>query len=337
MLFNFFKKDYKHYQERGDRLFEEDRFAEARHDYEQALTLLKADTPAEVSAYLADRITASGNQLAVLNMREAVHAFQSGNAAKAIEHAELALEQAKDAAIRQNAKDFIQQVEHPESRPAAKVHGHSCSSCDGSHQAAAVTPETSTEFLPLMERYHLLIQPLPGDLPERYREMGEKFAYAYIAVHDERVEEGYRTFTELSREMKSDIVEYEIAIIDFQAQNLVACENRLKTALSINAGNPLCHLAMVQLLIATRRLPDAAAMLQQMIASGHLADQATIMLGEVLLMMGDADAALARFIEALDLPNVSKLAAQKAIPVLEGLGRTADAQALAKRYLKGCC
>jgi predicted negative regulator of RcsB-dependent stress response len=61
------------------------------------------------------------------------------------------------------------------------------------------------------------------------------------------------------------------------------------------------------------------------------------MLGDVLLMMGDVDAALNKYVEALNLPSVAKTAAQKAIPILDKLGRTADSQTLAKRYLKGCC
>ena len=61
------------------------------------------------------------------------------------------------------------------------------------------------------------------------------------------------------------------------------------------------------------------------------------MLGDLLLMEGDAAAALDRYIEAVALPSVAKTAAQKAVPLLERAGRSADAQALAKRYLKGCC
>jgi hypothetical protein len=94
---------------------------------------------------------------------------------------------------------------------------------------------------------------------------------------------------------------------------------------------------MVQLMIETERLPKAVAILQHMIESGHLADDAMLMLGDVLQMLGDGDAALGKYIAALDLPSVAKTAAQKAIPLLEEMGRSADAQALAKRYLKGCC
>ncbi|GAM11560.1 tetratricopeptide repeat protein [Geobacter sp. OR-1] len=337
MLFNFFKKDYSHYQERGDRFYQEGRYAEARHEYEEAFSLLKPDTPAETGEYLSDRLRSSNNQLALLNIQEAVHAFQSGNHAKGIEHAELALEQAEDEAIRVNAKELIQKIEIPITMETPHTHSHSCNSCNSSNHPVAATSEISTDFLPLAERFELLIQPLPGNLSERYRQMGERFACGYVAVHDERIEEGYRIFSELSQEIRSDILEYEIALLDFQSQKLAACEQRLKSALSLNSDNPLCHLAMVQLMIETGRLHEAVLILQEMIGSGHLVDQALIMLGDVLLLKGDSDAALGKYLEALNLPSVAKIAAQKAMPVLDGMGRTADSQALAKRYLKGCC
>lgn len=336
-MFKLFKKDYSKYKERGDRLFQEGRYAEARHEYDEAFALLKSDTSPEVRDYLSGQIRTAGNHLATMNLQEAVHSFRSGNVAKAIEHAELALEQAEDETIRGNAEDFIQKLELPAPTPEPHSQGHSCNSCSGSHAATAATSDSTTDFLPLMERFELLVQTLPGDLPDRYRQMGERFAYAYMAVHDERLEEGYTILTELSREQKSDILEYEIAIIDFQSHRQADCEKRLNAALSIHPGNSLCHLAMVQLLLDTGRLPKAADNLKQMIRSGMMADQALVMLGDVLVMMGETDAALGKYVEALDLPSVAKIAAQKAVPLLEGMGRTADSQALAKRYLKGCC
>jgi len=337
VFFNFFKKDYSHYQERGDRLFNDGRFAEARHEYEEACNLLAPDASSEIVNHLKGKLQSIGNQLAIMNINEAEHSFHSGNLVKALEHAELALEQAEDEVIRGNAKKFIQSIEFPISTKEPKMQSHACGSCSGSHHSSEATSEISTDFLSLNDRYELLIQPLPGDLSERYRQMGERFAYGYIAVHDERVEEGYSVFRELSERLKSDILEYEIAIIDFHAHKLADCEKRLKSALLINSSNPLCHLAMVQLMIETGRLLEAINILQHMIDFGYLADQALIMLGDVLLMMNNVDEALGKYIEALEIPSIAKTAAQKAIPVLDGLGRTSDSQVLAKRYLKGCC
>lgn len=337
MIFKFFKKDHTHYREKGDRLFEEGRYAEARHEYEDALRMIKPDSASEISAYLNERIREAGNQLALLNMQEAVHQLHSGNLLKATEHAELAFEQAEDDTIRGNATDFLSKIQIAEPPAPPQSKSHSCSSCSGAHHQTDATTEISTDFLPFMDRFELLVQPLPGDLPDRYRELGERFAYAYIAIHDDRIEEGYSVLKELSRQISSDILDYELAIIDFQNHRLAECENRLNSAISLNSDNPLCHLALVQLMVETGRLPRAVELLEMMVNSGHLADQALIMLGDVKLMMGDAAGSLEIFVKALDIPAVAKTAAQKAIPILENMGRVADAKAVSKRYLKGCC
>ncbi len=336
-MFNFFKKDYNHFLERGDRLYQEERYAEARHEYSEALQRLPGDAPGESREHLHDRLCSTGNELARMNLREAAHALHRGDVLKALEHAELALEQADDEVIRGNAEDFQRQLaaEPPSAEP--NTQGHSCASCSTPQHLTAATSELSTDFLSLHERFELLIQPMPGNLSERYRQMGERFAYAYIAVHDERLDEGYRIFGELATAQQSDILDYEIALIHFQTGKFEECERHLRSAIGKNPDNALCHLGLVQLMLETGRLTESIPMLEQMIAADHLADQALIMLGDVLLAMGDQDAALERYVGALNIPSVAKTAAQKLVPVLEELGRSADAQAVAKRYLKGCC
>ncbi len=337
MLFKLFKKDYSHFLERGDRMYQEARYAEARHEYNEAMQRLPVDAPAESRAHLHDRLSATGNELARLNLREAAHALHRGDLSKALEHAELALEQAEDEAIRGNAVDFHRQLAAEPISAEPETDVHSCASCTSPHHSTAATDELSTDFLSQRERFELLIQPMPGNLPERYRQMGERFASAYIAVHDERLEEGYRVFVELATAEKSDILEYEIALIHFQTGRFAECERALRSAIAKNPDNPLCHLGLVQLMLETGRFAESIPMLETMIAAGHLADQALIMLGDVLMAMGDQSASLERYIEALDITSVSKTAAQKLVPLLEELGRSADAQAVAKRYLKGCC
>jgi len=337
VLFKFFKKDHSRFLERGDRLYQEERYAEARHEYTEALQRLPGDGPAESRTHLNDRLCATGNELARMNLREAEHALHRGDISKALEHAELALEQAEDELIRGNAIDFQRKLaaEPPPVEPTKG--GHSCASCSTSQPSTDSTSELSTDFLSLHDRFELLVQPMPGNLSERYRQMGERFAYAYIAVHDDRIEDGYRIFVELAKTEQSDILDYEIALIHFQAGKFEECERALRSAIAKNPDNPLCHLGLVQLMLETGRFPESIPMLEQMIAADHLADQALIMLADVLLEMGDQAAALERYVEALNIPSVSKAAAQKLVPLLEGLGRSADAQAVAKRYLKGCC
>lgn len=339
MLFKLFRKDPAQFKERGDRHFAQGRFAEARHEYEDALKILpdSAIGSDELRSYLCCQLIAAGNQLAALNLDEAEFARLRGDNAKALEHAELAMEQAEDETIREKARIFYDSLPDHELQPHSKSSSHNCSGCGSHGKPEDVSNESPSDYLSLSERFELLIQPLPGNLPNRYRNMGEEFAFAYTAIHEERLQEGLRILTKLSESQSSDIIDYEIAIIHFHEGRLKECESLLRHALTINETNPLCHLGLVQLMLETGRFVDAVPILNLMISDGHLPDQATVMLGDVLQATGDEDSALDRYIEGLSYPSTARASAERAIPLLQKNGRTQDAQALAKRYLKGCC
>jgi len=339
MVFKLFRKDPAQLKERGDRHFSQGRYAEARHEYEDALKILpeNSDGTNELRSYLQGQLVAAGNELAAINLDEAEFARLRGDTAKAQEHAQLAMEQAEDAAIRENARIFHDSLADHESHPQSKSSSHNCSGCGTHGQSEEVSIGSTNDYLSLNERFELLIQPLPGNLPERYRNMGEEFAFAYTAIHEERLEEGLRILTKLSESKSSDIVDYEIAIIHFHQGRLKECESLLRHALAINEANPLCHLGLVQLMLETGRFAESIPLLERMISDSHLPDQATIMLGEVLQVTGNDDAALLKFLEGLNYPSAARAAAERAIPLLKKQGRTADAAALSKQYLKGCC
>jgi tetratricopeptide (TPR) repeat protein len=339
MVFRLFRKDPTQLKERGDRHFVQGRYAEARHEYEDALNILQdnSDDTNKLRCYLQSQLVAAGNELAAINLDEAEFARIRGDNAKAQEHAELAMEQAEDEAIREKARIFLDSLSGHESQPQPKSPSHNCSGCGTHSHSEEVSIESTNDYLSLSERFELLIQPLPGNLPERYRNLGEEFAFAYTAIHEERLDEGLRILNKLSEIKSSDIVDYEIAIIHFHQGRLNECESLLRHALTINEANPLCHLGLVQLLLETGRFAEAIPLLERMISDAHLPDQATIMLGEVLQVTGNDDAALMHFIQGLNYPSAARAAAERAIPLLNKQGRTSDAAAIAKQYLKGCC
>ena len=339
MFFKLFKKDINYYQQRGDRFFEDEHFAEARHEYGEALQRLEGNGVETESRrlYLDERLQSAGDHLARLNLGEAEHALQRGDVPKAIEHIELSLDLSQNETIQADAKRMLSRLAVEEPHHPAVAPAHACSGCVTAHHGADDSIDTSSEFLSIQERFELLVQPLPGPLPERYRQMGEKFAYAYTAVHDGRVDEGAGIFRELAAATESDILDYEIALINFQAGRLQECESLLRRALTLNQNNPLCHLSLVQLMVETGREREAVTMLEGMISGGHLPEQSTLMLGDILILLGEIDAAMERYLQALNLPSVAREAAQKIVPLFEELGRHADAKAIAKQYLKGCC
>ncbi len=337
-----FAKDYRYYKEKGDRLFADERYADARASYSEALEKVGGDNAEENEVeYLHSKIGETGNLLAVLNISEAEHALLTGNSNKACESLELALELAEDVAVREKAANLMKDLDTPhfDPVPSNPAHGtHNCGDCSGH------TSDDSNRLAPPAaglhddEEFTLLVQTLPDDLPVRYTTLGKKFACAYLKAHrDENLGSALREFEELLAEGESDILLYELAIINYRQGNRKDCERLLRKALALNERNALCHLSLVQLFMDDGRLADAVQALRHMHEHNLLGDQALIMLGDVYAMQGDEGKALDTFAIALEVPALKRAAAERLVPLLGNMGRTEEATYLIKNYLKGCC
>jgi tetratricopeptide (TPR) repeat protein len=336
-----FNKDYRYYLEKGDKLFAHDHFAEARGYYGDALEkLCDSAERAEEEKYLRARIAQAGDALALLNIHEADSALRSGDREKALEYLGLALELAEDGQVREKAENLMKESTGQPNQESGHVghHGnHNCASCTTAHHAQPDKANDDAGQLEFEEQFHLLVQPLPGDLPQRYAELGKKFAYAYLLAHDDKDDDALQGYEELLTADKNDILYYETALIHYRRGNRAECERRLQQALVLNSDNPLCHLSMVHLCIDMGRLDEAVSWLQVMREKNLLAEQALILLGDVYQMQGSEAKAVDIFAEALQIPALKKNAAERLVPILSAQGRTEEANFLVKNYLKGCC
>jgi tetratricopeptide (TPR) repeat protein len=338
----FFRKDFAQLKEKGDSLFKAERFAEARTAYQDALEKISTALEGEAElAYLTSQLSLIGNRLAEMNILEAEVAMRGGNPDKAHEHLVLAMEQADDVSVRENAELMLKrlmanEVSHEE--PAHHNGAHNCTSCSGSSQSAPEEkPVDIGDHLDTDEQFQLLIQTLPAPLPERYEGLGEKFAYNYLLAHGDQLLAAQKGYRELIAAGENDILLYESAQVSYRLGERRECEAMLKRALALNSQNPLCHLSLAQLYIDTRRLPEAVGVLQHMLDNNFFVEQALIMLGDVYLFQGDVEQGITVLTKALQVPSLKKIAAERLLPVLNAQGRTDEANFLVKTCLKGCC
>lgn len=334
-----FSKDYRHYLEKGEKYFAEERYADARHAFLEALQKAAADGSGAAEAGIRGRIAETGNMLGLMNLEEAEHAAARGDHAKAEEHLRLVMELSEDPAIRERAEKAIGSPA-PAAAPASSPQAHQhCSGGCGHHESAADHGDEgpSAGHLPEQERFELLVQTLPADLPKRYADLGERFARAYLLVHDGNEPDGFKIYQELLKEGENDILLYEIAILLFRNGNAPECERLLRRAIDLNDGNPLCCLGLVQLLADAGRFEETIPLLNYMIERQLLTEQAVIFLGDVQQRLGNEGEAMETFSKALEYPAAAKAAAERLVPILQKEGRGEEAQYLAKRYLKGCC
>ncbi|GFO66439.1 hypothetical protein GMLC_00180 [Geomonas limicola] len=344
-----FKKDRDHnyYLAQGDKYFAAERYADARVEYQEAQACCPSDAVEDVKR-IADGLARAGNRLGELNLEEGNHAANAGDLQKAADHLSLVLELAADPALRSRATSALRELNQPKAAsaaaakaPAAHAHGHghksSCGSCSdsGKHHQAPV--EVNTDDVHEDDRFTLLVQPLPGDLPERYCAMGHEFAKAYLLIHEGDDAAAFPILKEMLLSSENDIVIYELALILYRGGHAHECEELLKRGLNINPDNATLYLALMHLKCDFGLYGEAIEIVTRMQQRDLLPDQAQFILGELHQASGDNAAALEAWSKALQFKSVAKSAAEQLVPLLASQGRDAEAKFLAKQYLKGCC
>jgi tetratricopeptide (TPR) repeat protein len=336
-----FTRDYSQLKAKGDKLFAAEHYAEARHLYMEAVEKLGSDAArTEELLYLQLQISRAANNLAELNIAEAEAAMRNGNLNKGAEHLRLSLELADDVSVREKAEKLMKTSVLSNQDAAAedrlpKING--CATCSSSASSNEEPHDPTSEHLTAAEQFQLLVNTLPGDLPQRYCQLGEKFATAYLLSHTDQSGEALAIFQELLSSGENDIILYEAALLFFRAGEPAICEKLLKRALQINSTNPVCYLGLAQLFIDSERYPEAEGVLGTMLDHEILTDQALILLGDVHTLQSDFDRAIEIFTSALVFPSLKKAAAERLVSILATQGREEEAAYLAKTYLKGCC
>ena len=337
----FFSKSFEQLQGKGDSLFKEGLYAEARQYYEDALEKISnPDGDQQSLVYLKAMISKCGNSLAEMNITEAEAATRSGNARKAVEYLELSLELADDVSVREKAETLLASitelpsVQAVNSKPAEK---HDCSSCSTSHLPANEPDPVLPDHLHGHEQFQLLVNTLPGDLPQRYSSLGEEFASVYLLAHSDNSDKALNKFRQLLSAGENDIILYETALLEYRNGRLDVCETLLNRAIKINEDNPVCHLSLAQLYADAGRLGEAEVILKKMMARMILYEQALVMLADVYTLQGDHENALNLLTGGLQIPALKKASAERLVTILAAQGRDDEAAYLFKTYLKGCC
>jgi len=333
-------KDFNHYLEKGDRFLADERFADARIAYGEALEKLEASGEADPSRIetLRRKIALTGNMLGRLNLVEAEHAISGGDRKKAAEHLHIIMELADDATLRENAERLMAELDSEVPGAAHDIPAQTCGTCEEmSVEAVSDEQHGTDDNITGEDRLALYFQTLPGDLPERYAAMGEKFGRGCLLNLEGNGDEALRVFEELSADEENDILNYEKAIIFFNAGESGKCEQLLARAIGLNPANPLCNIGLVQLYAETGRVPEALQVLERMISVNVIPEQATLMQGDLYAHLGDESNAVESYSKLLASPKFAREAAERLVPLLEKQGRTDEAGYLAKKFGKGCC
>jgi len=337
----FFSKSFEQMLTKGDSLFKDGHYADARQYFFDALEKIQHSANEELDrSQIHTMIAKCGNILAEMNISEAEAAISSGNSQKAAEYLELSLELADDVIIKEKAEELIfslTQLSTNVNDKSESAQKHACSSCSSSHQHTPETPHILPDHLHSLEQYQLFINTLPGNLPQRYASLGEEFAEAYMLAHSDNISEALNKFRQLLSTDKNDIILYETAILEYKDGRSDVCESLLREALKLNAENPVCNLSLAQLFVDSGRLDEAVALLKSMMERVILYDQSLVMLADVYTIKGDQESAINLLSSGLLMPALKKASAERLVSILASQGRDEEAAYLVKTYLKGCC
>jgi len=336
-----FVKSLEQVMGKGDSCFKEERYSEARQYYFDALE--KVQNPAGEQQnldHIHSMIAKCGNSLAEMNISEAEAAIRAGNTQKAAEYLELSLELADDVSIREKTEKLcasLLNLSSPEGNKVESAGKHGCSSCGTGHQSTPTLAPLLPDHLHSDEQFLLLVNTLPGDLPQRYVSLGEEFASAYLLAHSEESGIALSKFRQLLSAADNDIILYETALLEYKEGRIDACESLLRRALKLNSDNPVCNLSLAQLFTETGRLEEAVVLLKSMMDRMLLFEQSLLMLADVYTINGDHESAITLLSSGIQMPALKKAAAERLVAILSTQGRDDEAAFLIKTYLKGCC
>ncbi len=335
-----FGKDYNHYLEKGDQYMADEQYAHARNSYEDALEKLEAGGGAERSQVesIQQKIAQTGNMLGRLNLVEAEHAISGGDSKKAEEHLNLILELAVSAELRAKSKELLASLAKEPIQVVPAMPSKSCGSCkSGTVAAETYDLHEPDESMSGEDRLSLFYHALPEDLPERYAAMGEEFANGCLMKLVGDTVEALRIFEGLAKYQDNDILNYEMAILHYENGDLERSEQLLLKAVGLNALNPLCNMGLVHLYGETGRVGEALQLLDRMVKSDVMPEQATMMQGDLHVALQDESSAVESYSKLLAAPKFAKEAAERIISILQKQGRDEEAKFLFKKYAKGCC
>lgn len=336
----FFTKSFEQTLEKADSLFKNEHYSEARQYYFDALEKMPDTGDQQNLSLIRSKVSKCANILAEMNITEAEAAIRTGNFAKATEYLELSLELADDVTVREKAENLISSFTELSSTEPIKIQTsgkHDCSSCSSSHNKDHEPDPILPDHLHSHEKFQLLVNTLPGDLPQRYAALGEEFASVYLLAHSENTSDALNKFRQLLSSGENDIILYETALLEYKGGHMNVCESLLRRALNLNDANPLCNLSLAQLFTDTGRLDEASVFLKGMMDRMILYEQALILLSDVYMHQGNQEAALKLLSDGLQMPVLKKTSAERLVAILSSQGRNDEAAYLFKTYLKGCC
>jgi tetratricopeptide (TPR) repeat protein len=302
-----------------------------------ALDELEETTRAAAAQWLSE----AGDSLARLNLDEGNYAWQANNLLKASEHYQLALDQARDPALRLQVEAKLASLQDAPTTGTDKAEiddSSAChSGCGPSCGPTAGQGEHDQTQLDSESRLELLLVGYPPELASRYAASGPAFRRAWLAVQDGEDDLALDFFAQVPEAERDALYRAELGALQLRRDQPDAAIDLLQQALRDDPDHFLAYDSLVIALTSTGRIEQLLSVLKQSIAEDRFVGYSWARLAELHAQRQETELALAAGLKALDQglqdANIIGLCAQ----LLERLERFDEAEALYRRLKAGGC
>lgn len=307
------------------------RFADAKLLAEQLFEQELAEADA---ADVEQLKVAAGDGLARLNFDEAIGLQRIGDAERAAEHLDLALEQVCSADLRKEIEDAMATPATPTVEPSVKQHsGGSCASC-----GPQVMEPLSSDDIELPDResqFDLILTSYPPQIAERYRQKGEQFLQAFLLSHAGQDAEALAHWQQVPPAERDEFYWFEFGSAQVRSGQGKQGRKSLETALQRNPGLLSAIEILVQLLVSTGDVEAALNYLQKMLEKGQDPAFCHVQLTLVRLQQQQSELALGHARQALAVGVLDGNFLQLAASLLEQAGELEETEDVLRRLPAG--
>lgn len=287
------------------------RFADARVIGEA----IDADAlSAEESSEYAELWTQAGDSLARLNLEEGLAMQRSGDDVLALEHLQLAQEQAISDDLSKEVKKALKSIGSEPLTPKVvkKAAGGSCATC-GPTPTAEPLKTVDSDLPDFASRIDLILASYPAELAERYQSKSVKFQEAFLVAHEEDENAALKLMKKIPTEEKDDLFNFEVGSLFGRLGKFPDAMKYLKKSLDENPDHLLAAETLVMIQVSRNQGKEALARLEAMLEKGQDPAFCHAQLATVKLQMNDREVAFEHALQALKLgstePQIMLMAA----------------------------
>jgi len=282
------------------------RKAVSQQRYADALLIVEELQDSELSAEERSEVKTlkaqAGDSLAKVNLDEGLYLLKDQQIERAMEHLQLAQQQAFSEELKHQAEQALQQVDEQQPIPVAAAAASSCSSCSScgptdSDQAAPLPDEDHPDMDAQLE---LILTSYPEELVSRYQQKCADFQKAFVLGHQGEEIEAMKAFGKLPASEQDDLFDFEVGCIMARLGERGKACDALYSALKQNPNLLLATESMVSILVSLKKYQTAIDLIQEMRGKGQDAGFCEAQLASVYHVKDEADNALSHGLKALE-------------------------------------